>query len=427
MTAPRQTSSLSSNSLDLRTLAASLFDELRHATGDGVGITRESYGVGEQKAVEIIKAFAERHGLPTEWDAAANLVITLPGRKPNHPFIACGSHLDSVPHGGNYDGAAGVIAGLLSIVRMHSEGVVPPHTIKVIGLRGEESAWFGKAYVGSSALFGQLTKDDLALTDRKTGRSLADCMRERGADINRIARGERLLDPKDVAAYLELHIEQGPVMVSRDLPTAIVTGIRGNVRHKNVVCLGEAGHSGAVPRWLRRDAVFAIAELIGHVDEHWRVLLERGLDLVVTVGMIGTNPEDHAISRIPGEVRFSFEARSQDTYTLEAFYNLFRAECERITKTRKVQFRLDRRLDSSPARMDEGWIERLIKLSDQLGLPMETVASGAGHDAAVFANAGIPAAMIFVRNKNGSHNPYEAMELDDFAKGTELLYHALLE
>src|SRR6185312_6005596 len=120
----------------------------------------------------------------------------------------------------------------------------------------------------------------LALPHRTDRRSLREHMRERGADVERIARGERLLDPATVAAYLELHIEQGPVMVARGMPTAVVTGIRGNIRHQAVTCLGEAGHSGAVPRWLRRDAVFAVAELITHLDEHWRILLERGLDLV---------------------------------------------------------------------------------------------------------------------------------------------------
>jgi N-carbamoyl-L-amino-acid hydrolase len=216
-------------------------------------------------------------------------------------------------------------------------------------------------------------------------------------------------------------------MVARDLPTAIVTGIRGNIRHKQVLCLGAAGHSGAVPRWLRRDAVFATAELVTHLDEHWQILLERGLDLVVTVGMIATDPAEHAMSRIPGDVTFSFEVRSQSLDTLEAFYHLMRTECRTIGASRKVEFRFDRRIDSRPARMSETWIERLKSVSQRLGLPTETLPSGAGHDAAIFANAGVPAAMIFVRNEHGSHNPAEAMALDDFLKGADLLYHAIIE
>jgi len=410
-----------------KALAQRLFDELRQATSDRVGVTRESYGPGEQTAMEIVKSAAEEHRLATSWDAAANLVVSLDGREPAKPWVICGSHLDSVPQGGNYDGAAGVIAGLLCLARMRVEGVVPPRTVKVMALRGEESAWFGKAYLGSSALFGELGEEDLAAANAASGRVLRDCMRELGADVERIARREMLLDPASVARYFELHIEQGPVMVARGFPTAIVTGIRGNVRHKSITCVGEAGHSGAVPRWLRRDAVFATAELIAHLDEHWQILLERGLDLVITIGIIATNPAEQAISRIPGEVTFSFEVRSQSLETLEAFYHLMRTECRTIGAARKVEFRFDRRIDSKPARMNEGLIERLKALSQKLGLPNETLPSGAGHDAAVFANAGVPAAMIFVRNDHGSHNPNEAMDLGDFLKGTELLYHALLE
>ncbi len=407
--------------------ATALFDRLAAATGDGVGITRESYGAGESLALDIIEAEARAGGLACERDAGANLVVTLPGRDPDLPFIACGSHLDSVPQGGNYDGAAGVIACLLALCRMHAAGFVPARSIKLLALRGEESAWFGRAYIGSSALFGKLSADDMALPNLVSGRPLIDCMREAGVAVDRVARGEALLDPATVAAWLELHIEQGPVLVARNLPLAIVTGIRGNFRHRAIECLGEAGHSGAIPRWLRHDAVFATAELITRLDRHWRTLLERGRDLVMTTGIIGTDPAEHALARIPGRLRFSFEARSQSTETLDAFYDLFQSECAGISEERGVRFAFDRRLDSSPARMDTDWIDRLRTILRGMDLPDEPIASGAGHDAAVFANAGIPSAMIFVRNEHGSHNPEEAMAMDDFMLGVELLYRALRE
>jgi N-carbamoyl-L-amino-acid hydrolase len=425
MTAPE--AAAGNAGIEPRAFAERLFAELRRATGDGVGVSRESYGPGEQAAMDLVKSWAEAHRIATRWDAAANLVMTLEGEAAEKPAILCGSHLDSVPQGGNYDGAAGVVAGLLCLARLRDAGIVPPRTIRVMALRGEESAWFGKANIGSSALFGGLTEEDLATTSRGSGATLGDSMRAHGADLARIARGESLLDPPSVARYFELHIEQGPVMVATGIPTAIVTGIRGNIRHKSIVCVGEAGHSGAVPRWLRRDAVFAMAELVTHLDEHWQALLERGLDLVVTTGIVATNPAEHAMSRIPGEVSFSLEVRSQSRETLEAFYHLMRTECRTIGAARKVEFRFDRRIDSLPARMDEGLVQALVALSQRLGLPAKTLPSGAGHDAAIFANAGIPSAMIFVRNAHGSHNPREAMELTDFIKGADLLYHALLQ
>ncbi len=408
-------------------LCESLFAALRDATSDGIGITRESFGAGESLALDIVERAAREAGLETERDAGANLVVTLQGTDAGLPYVACGSHLDSVPQGGNFDGGAGVIAGLAILAGLKRDNFIPRRTLKLFGLRGEESAWFGKAYMGSSALFGRLTPDDLASPHAVSGRPLIDCMADVGADVDRIARGEPLLDPGRIAAWVELHIEQGPVLVARDLPIGIVTGIRGNVRHRTVECVGEAGHSGAVPRWLRRDAVFAVAELITHLDRHWRTLLERGRDLVITSGVMGTDSTEHAIARIPGSVKFSFEARSQSKETLEAFYDLFVSECASIGDDRGVEFKLDRRLQSSPATMDSGWVERLRAAARELGLPDETIPSGAGHDAAVFANAGIPSAMIFVRNENGSHNPLEDMKIDDFMKGVAVMRKVLTE
>jgi N-carbamoyl-L-amino-acid hydrolase len=404
-----------------------LFAALREATGDGIGITRESFGAGESRALDIIENAAKAAGLHSERDAGANLVVTLAGSEPELPYLACGSHLDSVPQGGNYDGGAGVVAGLAVLAGLKQSGLRPRRTLKLFGLRGEESAWFGKAYMGSSALFGRLTPDDLASPHAVTGRPLRDCMRDVGADVERIARGEPLMDSRSIAAWIELHIEQGPVLVARDLPIGIVTGIRGNVRHRTIECIGEAGHSGAVPRWLRRDAVFATAELITHLDRHWRTLLERGRDLVITSGIIGTDSAEHAIARIPGNVKFSFEARSQSRETLEAFYDLFVSECRRIGDERAVEFKLDRRLQSAPATMDPGWVETLRGAARKLGLPDEPIPSGAGHDAAVFAQAGIPSAMIFIRNENGSHNPHEDMKIEDFMLGVAVMRNALLE
>jgi N-carbamoyl-L-amino-acid hydrolase len=409
-----------------RALAEALFDELRAKTGDGVGITRSSYGEGESVALDIIEAKARALGFPVERDAGANLVVTYLGSETELPFLACGSHLDSVPQGGNFDGGAGVIAGLAVLASLKQEGFRPRRTLKLYALRGEESARFGKAYVGSSALMGRLTPDDLALKD-DTGAVLGDCMRSVGVDVERVGNREPLLDAKRMGAWLELHIEQAPVLIARKLPIGIVTGVRGNVRHRNIECIGAAGHSGAVPRWLRHDAVFATAELISHLDRHWRTMLERGRDVVVTSGVFGTDAREHAIARIPGRVNFSLDIRSQSEETLEAFYDLFLSECQMIAEDRGVEFKLDRRLHAPPALMDAAWIKRLKEAARGLGLPDEEIPSGAGHDAAVFANAGVSSAMIFVRNEHGSHNPHEAMAIDDFLAGVAVMRAALRE
>lgn len=410
----------------LRDLAAEMFDELRARTSDGQGITRECYDEGENAAMAVFREIAERNGLKIRFDPAANMIISLPGDDGLKPALVLASHADSVPQGGNYDGGAGVASALLCLVRLSREGVRPASPVRAMVLRGEESAFYGRANIGSRMLFGTLDRRDLDAKRRGIGRTLREALETAGIHVDKVAAGERLIDTA-ARAYLELHIEQGPVMVARKFSTAVVTGIRGNLRHRSIVCRGEAGHSGTVPRWLRRDAVFAVADLLMRLDEHWNRLLERGLDLVITTGVIGTDPQEHALSRIPGEVAFSFEVRSQSYETLEAFYELFRSECRAVSDLRHVKFEFDDRVYTEPAKMDDGIVRKLVELSQRLGLPEETLASGAGHDAAVFSNAGIPSGMIFVRNANGSHNPNEAMDLDDFMKGVDLMYAFAVE
>nr|MBP8187772.1 M20/M25/M40 family metallo-hydrolase [Comamonas sp.] len=163
------------------------------------------------------------------------------------------------------------------------------------------------------------------------------------------------------------------------------------------------------------------SDLLVRVDNHWRALLERGTDLVVTCGVVQTNPAEHSISRVPGYAHFSFEARSKSSDTLEAFYQLVQAEMNSIERERGVQFKADRRLLSEPAVTDPHLCDLMAKACRDRGIAHERIPSGAGHDAALFANGGIPSAMVFVRNQNGSHNPYEAMELSDFMLGTQVM------
>lgn len=417
---------------DLSTLNAvtnteSLFSALHELSYDGIGITRESYGASEEAAIKLIESIAQQHGLRTERDDAANLFVSLEGATKDDSFILCGSHIDSVPQGGNYDGAAGVIAGLLCLCKIKTLGIVPRRTIKLVVLRGEESAWFGKPCLGSSALLGLLGTEDLLLKHCVTGKTLLESMRSAGVKIDRIHSSRPLIDQKKIAAYFELHIEQGPVLVENARPLAIVNAIRGNIRHSHIVCIGEAGHSGAVPRSFRHDAVLATADLLMRLDRQWEAMLQNEFDLVVTSGIINTNSHEHAITRIPGEVTFSLDIRSQREEDLDIFYDYVREECRQVEIERGVSFHFDRKSHSQPVALDAHWIKQLGIIARRLGMTVPIIPSGAGHDAAVFAQVGIPTAMIFVRNKNGSHNPHEAMEIADFLKGTQLLYEALLE
>ena len=408
----------------LQRLAQDLFETLRRQSHDGVGISRATYGKGESEAMAAVAAAAREGGLAVAYDAAANLVVSLEGREPALPYVACGSHLDSVPQGGNFDGAAGVIAGLLVLLDAKRNGP-PRRGMKLFVLRGEESAWFGKCYLGSAALFGQFDARDFALKLRDSETTLGDSMRACGADLELLSDGRRIVEPRDVALFVELHIEQGPVMVARKLPVSIVTGIRGNVRHPRAVCRGRAAHAGAVPRWLRHDTVFAASELVTRLDRRWAALLETGEDLVLTFGIFGTNPAEHAMSRVPGELRFSMEYRSQSDATLDGFGKVVAEEIGIVSRARQVAFELGDPVRTAPATMHAGLVDHMAGICARLGIPHERMPSGAGHDSAIFANQGIPTAMIFVRNEHGSHNPAEAMEFADFFLGAAVLRETL--
>lgn len=408
-------------------LAANLFARLREMSFDGIGISRETYGPSETAAMELVAKEAEVHGLETEWDAARNMIVRLPGQDRRLAAVATGSHLDSVPQGGNYDGAAGVIAGLLALIEAKTQGA-PRRSMEVYALRGEESAWFGgPCYFGSRAIFGQIEASDLASRHRDTGTTLAEQMLASGADMTIIEGKQTIRPAEDFHAWFELHIEQGPVLIAKEKPVGIVTGIRGNTRRRHVKCVGEAAHSGAVPRWLRHDAVLAMSELLMRLDEHWRVLLAWGEDLVFTTGIVETDPTEHAVSRVPGQVTFAIEFRSQDKKTIENFSKILVTECEKIGGERGVCFDLGDAVSSAPAKMSGKMVALVEGEAQAAGLDYEIMPSGAGHDTAVFANAGVPATMIFVRNDKGSHNPHEAMDMADFARGTDLLTRSMIK
>jgi len=404
-------------------LAASLFDSLSRATRQGQGIVRDSYGSGEQAAHDIVRSAAETIGLDISVDAIGNLTMTLAGRDRGAQRIIIGSHLDSVPQGGNYDGAAGVVAGLSALSALKQAGFEPPYDLAVMGIRAEESAWFDIPYLGSGGAFGLLDPACLWILRSDNGRTLESTLSERGFDPEAIRERRRLLDPLQIRAYLELHIEQGPTLVAKGLPAAVVTGIRGCRRFRNARCIGKYAHSGAVNRPYRHDAVAATVALLHHLETVWWQQEDAGADLVFTAGELFTDPAMHGPSKIAGETRFVLDVRSVSDATMNAIATEARQAAARIGNAYRVSFDLGATSDSPPAVMDARLRTRLMGLLDQ---PFE-MPSGAGHDAVVFAKVGIPTAMIFVRNEQGSHNPDEAMSMDDFEVATRALLRLLLD
>ena len=406
-------------------IAAKLFDDIASFSADNTGVSRPAYSNIETKTLKYLETFALDRGLVVEYDAGQNAVFSLPEDANKTGYILIGSHVDSVPNGGNFDGLAGVISGLICLARAKIDGTSFPRPVKVIAMRGEESAWFGPCYIASKALLGKLGEDELNSPHKGDGKKLFAHMDAIGVDMERVGKQIPLLDIKDVHSYIELHIEQGPLLVEKDMPAAVVSGIRGNIRYKNIRCNGEAGHSGAVPRAYRKDPVLAVADLLFRLDESWLTILQKGQDLVFTCGMIATDPQKHALTRIPDLVDFSIDFRSQSAKALGEMRELLNQEILTVASERKVQFDLDPEMHTAPALCDAGMVDGLSAAMSRVNLEPFTMPSGGGHDAAVFANAGVPSAMVFVRNRNGSHNPDEAMEISDLIAGTDIIYEYL--
>lgn len=409
-------------------LADRLFRKLKERTGNpsGKGVVRDSYGKGEQIAHEICTEAARALDLDVSTDFAGNLYMTLPGEDRAAPAWFTGSHLDSVPSGGNYDGAAGVVAGLAALAAFRRAGTKLARDVTVVGTRAEEvGSWFTgrhSGHVGSRAALGLFSEEELDSAVRQdTGLSMRRHMEQSGFDPKALFASPPHLAPSRLKGWVELHIEQGPVLEREGYPVGVVTGIRGTVRARDAACIGAYTHSGAVPREYRQDAVIAAADFIGAMDQAWERVLARGGDLVFTVGKLYTDASVHALSKVPGEVRFCIDLRSQDETVLQEMAELVQRHAQAIGKKRRVRFEIGPVSTQHPAVMDATFRRTLMEGCRALGIAAMDIPSGAGHDAAEFAHMGVPAAMIFVRNANGSHNPDEAMEMDDFALATRLL------
>lgn len=405
--------------------AKKIFDDIRAMSADVQGVTRQAFSAKETEVLDYLTKIGQSLQLEITPDRAGNVWMTLPGKDRSLPAFVAGSHVDSVPQGGNYDGLAGVTAALTVAWWMRQTGFQPVRDYTVLMMRGEESSFFGKAYMGSLGMLGKLTAKDLALKIRDGSCTLAEAMQSCGIDTEAVSGGKPLVDIDRIAAFVELHIEQGPTLdAQKEARAGIVTGIRGNIRHKAVRILGEVAHSGATDKPYRHDALMAFTDWMQRVDRAWDRWLIQGEDLVFTVGVLKM-ASSAAISVIPGEVTFSVDIRSLSADTVKRFHDLMQKYGEEVASERGVKIEYDPALVTAPSGVDAALSDRLETSAKAEGIPCMRLASGAGHDSAVLGNNGIPVAMIFVANQLGSHNPHEAMKMEDFMQGTDILWAAV--
>jgi allantoate deiminase len=350
-----------------------------------------------------LRGWMESAGMSVVVDHAGNLRGVYPSNRladrPGAPRLFIGSHLDTVPNAGAFDGILGVVLGVALIEGLNGRRM--PYGIEVIGFSEEEGVRFGVPFIGSRALIGDV--DDHLLT------MIADAIVAFGLDPKRINEARA---GDDALGYLEFHIEQGPVLDSLDLPLGIVETISGQSR-LNVLFEGHANHAGTTPMSLRHDALAGAAEWIGTVEREARAVPGA----VATVGRVNVSPG--ASNVIPGSATASLDVRhAEDAVRHDLVARLLRC-AEKIATDRCLTVSIEQRLDQAAVTMDRGLVKLLERAVATTGRPVHRMASGAGHDAMIVARC-MPAAMLFLRSPGGiSHHPDESVLAGDVAAALE--------
>jgi allantoate deiminase len=370
---------------DLRELAA------RTATADGA--QRLAWGPVWREARDWFRGKVAELGLSIATDSAGNNWITLPGASPKTVIV--GSHLDSVPNGGWLDGSLGVMAAL-EVLRMHANAK-PAVTLKLVDWADEEGARFGRSLLGSSAAAGSLKIDDVRELADRHGTRLVDALAENGVLLERILDAHRELRSIDARAYLELHIEQGPVLESMNKPTGVVLGTFGVERHM-IRFTGQAAHSGSTPIPMRRDAFLAAARTALECREIAKRHSQPGAGVVCTVGVVNVEPK--IVTAVPGVCEISLDQRALDAAVLAAMLRDARGAADRAARENNVivewrlLWRIEPRLfDPDLVRLCEEAVRE--ETGDAPRLP-----SGPLHDAAEMAPH-MPVVMMFAYSSNG--------------------------
>lgn len=385
--------------------------ELRALTGNEDGAQRVAFTETWDKAREWFRGKLDGLPVEAETDEAGNLWVTLRGA--SEKALLIGGHLDSVPNGGWLDGCLNVMAGLEVLRRIAAEGK-PPVTIRLVDWADEEGARFGRSLFGSSACSGTMNPDDLrALTD-KDGVKLSDAIAKYGLSLDTVKESHKQL--ANAAAYLELHIEQGPVLESMGLPMGAVLGTFGVERH-TIRFIGQAAHSGSTPMDKRRDALGAAAKLALEIRE---IAKREGSGGVCTVGRMETKPG--IVTAVVGQADMTLDQRHLDADALARMYQAAKDASERFAEEEKCTVSWSKLWDIHPILFHPQLIEFADEAVRETCGTSHRLPSGPLHDAAEVARAGVPTIMLFVQSLYGiSHNKIEDTQEEHLAMSVEAL------
>ncbi|MGC3874169.1 allantoate amidohydrolase [Halomonas sp. GXIMD04776] len=392
-------------------------DEAARHSEPGSGVTRLFCSDEHRAVLEVIEAWMRQAGLAPELDASGTLVGRNEHARAGQKTLIMGSHQDTVVEGGKYDGMLGVALPLMALQALKEEGITLPYGIEVVAFGDEEGTRFQSTLIGSRALAG--TFDPASLESRDAdGVSLGEALKAFGGDPEAIPGLAR--DPGSMLGFVEVHIEQGPVLEQRDHAVGVVTALTGIERHRLNVT-GKAGHAGTTPMPGRCDALVGAAEMIVEVDR----VLNATDDFVGVVGKLDVRP--NAVNVIPAEVEFTLELRSPDGEVRRRGREKVLAACQQLAQARGLEFDVESTYEAEAVNCADWLIEALENACRACKEPAERLFSGAGHDGLAMSEL-TDIGMLFVRCKDGlSHHPDEAISASDAEAAIRVLMRFLVE
>ena len=393
------------------------FDAMAQLTGLGEGINRLAFTDADWEGRQYIIDRMTDAGLDVEIDEFGNVVGYKVGTNPDLPVVMVGSHTDSVPNGGNYDGVVGVLSAIEVVRSIIDDGFEHDHTIAVVDFMCEESSRFGAATLGSKAMRGKLTLNDLHRLVDKQGVSLYDSLKERKLHPDAI---ESMAYNRPVKAFIEMHIEQGKVLEHEQKQIGIVSGIAAPERFY-VTIRGNADHSGATPMNLRHDALCGASKIILGIEEI--ASMQEEPPVVGTVGVVEVTPG--AMNVIPGAVKLGVDIRSISKVARDSVVFLIKELIDVIAEKRGLSYTIEPIAQDHPVAMHPAMIREIEETVKSVGVDYMTMQSGAGHDAMHWADV-VPTGMIFIPCREGiSHNPAEFAAMNDIVVGAEVLENVI--
>jgi N-carbamoyl-L-amino-acid hydrolase len=386
--------------------------------GNG-GVTRLAFSKEDMDARNYLIQGMRDAGLEVSIDPVGNIRGVRAGTNPDLAPVVMGSHLDTVPHGGHYDGVVGVLAALEIVRRLNEAEIKTEHPIEIINFSAEESSRFGMATIGSKAIAGKLDVSDIQQLTDFNGENLYKILSNSGHDVD--ALPQAVLKPGDFHAFIELHIEQGPVLENEQLDVGIVTAIAAPSRFR-IHVQGRSDHSGNTPMAMRRDALAGASEIVLGVEA---LVQQAGEHTVGTVGECHVHPG--AMNVIPGSVELSVDIRDTNADSKQIAVDGLKELVTQIAERRQLKIKLTELCDDMPVQLNSSLVEQLCSQARQLQMRFKRMVSGAGHDAMHMADIG-PTAMIFIPSIEGvSHNIEEKSSLSDIEEGIRLAHQFILE